>query len=218
MKKLLVVSAIAALGLTSVAFAGGLPEEMVAAPTAASSDASGIYVGFNGGWGFTNYKNNSFVTDLYFPGKFRKDNGFVGRVNIGYDFNQYFAAEAGYSYFSNKPNVGNFSGGNISTQAFDLYGKVKFPFVDGVRLFAKLGAGWLLMSSTIPIYQSYNHNANNINVAFGAGVEYSITKNIIAGLEWSRITGFSGASNVGRNYIPNADAFMIGLRYLIFSF
>ena len=193
MKKLLVVSAIAALGLTSVAFAGGLPEEMPAAPAAVASSDAGIYLGLQGGWGLTNWKNQYSNVS--------KDNGVVGRAFLGYDINRYFAIEGGYSYFFNKVTING--GSNIKTQAADAYFKGKLPVVDNFDLYAKLGAGWLFVNGD-------NGSRNNINVAFGAGADYYITPNVIANLEWTRI---EGNAKVGNNYIPYTDAFMVGLRY-----
>lgn len=205
MKNLLVVSAIAALGLSSAAFAGGLPEEMPAAPSASSSD-TGVYVGINGGWGFTNWRN---VQSVY--GHVTKDNGVVGRAFFGYNINRYFALEAGYSYFANKVKITGYPN-EIKTNAFDLYGKGSLPLVDSVDLYAKLGAGYL-MSNNAPIASNTTQQNNKgINVAFGAGIDYSITPNVIANAEWSRINGYPTVA-LNNNYQPNTDAFLIGVRY-----
>ena len=214
MKKLLVVSAIAALGLTSVAFAGGLPEEMPAAPAAASD--AGVYVGIEGGYGLTNWRN--IENNVSPPYSVIKDKGFVGRAFVGYDINKYFALETGFTYFFNKTeiikkNVALTSG--IITQVVDLYGKIKAPVVDSFDLYAKLGACYLMSNIENPIgtlAASYNNEGNvkNFNVAFGAGADYSITPNIIANVEWPRNSGHLNGDN---NYQTNTDAFMLGLRY-----
>ena len=163
MKKLLVVSAIAALGLTSVALAGSLPEAMPMAPAAMSSDA-GIYLGIQGGWGATNWKNFADINGTVDGTK--NDSGAVGRAFVGYDFNRYFAAEVGYSYFFNQEKL-QASAANchkIKTSIIDLLGKIKAPITDDFGLYAKLGLGYLmsnvevtalklpLASTTIVIY------------------------------------------------------------------
>jgi len=220
MKKLLVVSAVAVLGLTSAAFAGGLPEEMPAAPVAASSNDTGIYLGLQGGWGLTNWKNAENITDPdygYGVLGVHKDNGVVGRVFAGYDINRYFAIEGGYSYFFNKVNFSYFDAattngttGDIKTMAFDLMGKGKLPVVDGFDLYAKLGMD-CLMSRESGFASYSSDNANNFNVAYGAGMDYSITPNVIANLEWLRLNG--NARICSSKYQPNTDSFMVGLRY-----
>ncbi|MEI8055563.1 MAG: outer membrane beta-barrel protein [bacterium] len=218
MKKLLVVSAIAALGLTSVAFAGGLPEEMPTAPAASSSD-TGVYVGIEGGFGITNWK--TWETDASSSDKVSKDNGFAGRAFVGYDINRYFALETGYSYFSNKAVIKT-SGGveqtsGIKTQVIDLYGKIKAPVVDSFDLYAKLGACYLMSNiqkltsgSTAATLYKNEGNVKNFNVAFGAGADYAITPNVIANVEWLRNAGHYKSDD---KYQPNTDAFMLGLRY-----
>lgn len=201
MKKFLVVSAIAALGLSSVAFAGGIPEEMPMTP--AASDA-GFYLGLEAGWGLTNWKDTGNAWTYDNTISVDKDNGFTGRVFLGYDFTRYTAIEAGYSYFFNKADVTavNFTITSIKTSAIDLMGKIKAPIVDNFDLFAKLGGAYLMSRS--------NGNLNTVCLAFGAGADYYITPNVIANLEWLR---FAGHPKFDNDYQPNTDAFMIGLRY-----
>lgn len=210
MKKLLTISAVAALGLSSVAFAGGLPEVMPEAPMAVSSDA-GFYLGISGGWGLTNWRNlDGVFSAVGLTGdKVEKDNGFVGRAFIGYDFNRYFAAELGYTYFFNKPNL-DLAGVDTNfvknTSAVDLMGKIKAPVADNLDLYAKLGANYLMTK-----FDNNMSSHDNFNVAYGAGVDYMITPNVIANVEWLR---FNGHSRLNVNdYQPYTDAFLVGLRY-----
>jgi opacity protein-like surface antigen len=201
MKKLLAVSAIAALGLNSVVLAGGLPEEMPMAPAAISTSDTGVYVGIEGGWGLTNWK-------LQYDDA-SKDNGGVGRAFLGFDLNRYFAIEAGYTYFFNKPESTAAFGGKFvkRTQDIDLMFKGKLPVVDNFDLFAKLGGNYLMTSSDVSTFES----RNNFNVAYGAGADYYITPNVIASVEWLRFNGFE--KTYDNKYQPHTDAFMIGLRY-----
>ena len=217
MKKLLVVSAIAALGLTSVALAGGLPEEMPMAPAAVSSSDTGFYLGLSGGYGMTNWKNFEGIKILGVQQiSISRDNGAVGRAFLGYDLSRYFAIEFGYSYFFNKPKIafdngagafGNAAAFVKSTQAFDLMGKIKAPVVDNFDLYAKLGGNYLISNGN-----GYS-GVKSFNVAFGAGADYYITPNIIANVEWLRFNGKAKLSEDGNTYQPNTDAFMVGLRY-----
>lgn len=214
MKKLLVVSAVAVLGLSS-AFAGGLPEEMPVAPVAAVSNDTGVYLGLQGGFGMTHWKNLENTME----GKLKsvhKDNGIVSRVFAGYDINRYFAIESGYSYFFNKVNFDavNKAGkvvktGDTKTMAFDLMGKGKLPVVDSFDLYAKLGVNYL-MTRTNKTDDKASKNTNNFNLAYGVGADYSITPNIIANVEWLRL---NGNAKLNDKYQPNVDAFLIGLRY-----
>lgn len=209
MKKILVVSAIAALGLTSVAFAGGLPEEMPAAPAAVAVSDSGIYLGLEGGWGLTNWKNSDFNTGTGFS--VSKDNGFVGRVLAGYQINKYFAVEAGYSYYFNKASL-QLNGAewtNVKTQSIDLLLKLIAPVVENFDLYGKVGPNYMMTKVNSNNYGL--KNGDNFGVTFGFGADYSITPNVIANVEWLRNSGYQKVGN--ESYQPNTDAFMIGLRY-----
>ncbi|CAL7959544.1 Outer membrane protein [Gammaproteobacteria bacterium] len=206
MKKLLAVSAIAALGLTStIAFADDLPEEMSAAPVA-------VYLGIEGGLGLTNWKQ-SFSTN--------NDSGFVGRAFLGYDLNKYFAAEFGYSYFFNQTKITRIAVNDykINTQSFDLVGKGKLPILDKFSLFAKFGIGCLLSNvraQTSPETMSgFANNRTAFNVVYGIGADYNFTPNIIANIEWLRVNGkLKWVNNSDLSKLQRyTDAFMIGLRY-----
>lgn len=207
MKKLLVVSTIAALGLTSAVFAGGIPVDEMPAPVA-TSDA-GIYLGVEGGYGLTNWKNIDGTLGSM-TNVVTKDNGFVGRAFLGYDINKYFAVEFGYGYFFNKANVAStlaneINSTNIKTQVFDLFGKVKGPITEEFSLFAKLGMDYLISKDD-------TSTVKNFNVAYGAGADYAITPNVIANVEWLRYNGKAKITDPA-NFQEYADAFMIGLRY-----
>lgn len=205
--------AVVLLSLVSTGFAGGLPEKMPDAPMAIEASDTGIYLGLNTGGGFTNWKDSD-GSAFDFSGdtrviKVRGDSGLVGRVFVGYDINKYFAVEGGYSYFFSRASV-SMSGkrasnsGSIKTQAIDLYGKGKLPIFDKIDLYTKVGAGCLISNE-----ENWGR-FNNVNLAFGAGVDYYLTNNFIANIEWSRIAGYSTLNN---NYIPNTYAVMAGLRY-----
>lgn len=212
MKKLLAVSAIAALGLSGVAVAGGLPEPMPMAPMATTSE-SGIYVGAQGGWGITHWKDVNSDDDSSID----NDNGFVARGFLGFDINRYFALEAGYTYFFNRAKIksGSTESFKIDTSAIDLMFKGKLPVVDNFDLYAKLGASYLMSN----VKKSFDGNDptgldgkhNNFNVAYGAGADYYITPNVIANVEWLRFNG--NLKQDVKHYQPYTDAFLLGLRY-----
>jgi len=213
MKKLLVVSAVAVLGLSSVAFAGKHHHHVNKAPcvtpivpmVACNSDA-GWFIGLQGGLGLTNWSNAENVwvgEDL--NSRVHSDNAFVGRIFAGYDLNKYFALEGGYSYFFNEANFKPVGFANIKTTAFDVYGKGKMPLIDKFDLYAKLGLD-LLMTNIVN-----DSNRQNIGIAFGAGIDYKFAPNFIANAEWSRMNGNARINS--ERYQPGIDAFMIGLRY-----
>ena len=216
MKKILVISTVAALGLSAAALAGGLPEAMPLAPT--SSSDMGVYFGLQGGYGVTNWKNLDQSEDAFGKGSViegvSKDNGFVSRVFVGADLSRYLAVEFGYTWFFNKPklNIAG-EGENVlklkNTMVLDLMGKVKAPVVDGFDLYGKLGVNYSM--SRINNNDIDLSTIRNFNVAFGAGADYYITPNIVANVEWLR---YNGKTKVAADkYQPHTDAFLVGLRY-----
>ena len=107
----------------------------------------------------------------------------------------------------------------VKNSAIDLMGKIKAPVADNVDFYAKLGANYLMSkfdNLTLGGAVSVNkQNIDNFNVAYGAGIDYSITPNIIANLEWLRFNGYTRVwdSSGKVKYQPHTDAFMVGLRY-----
>lgn len=217
--KILLVSAFA-LGLSSVAFAGGLPEVMPPAPVAMTSD-TGVYIGIEGGYEMTNWKSvdgDNFLLGNQFGASATRDNGLVGRGFIGYDINKYFAIEGGFTQFNTQKTrvyIGNTVIMSIRTQAIDLEGKIKAPITDEFSLYGKLGANYLMSNVKSGFGLS---NRNNFNVLFGAGADYAVTPNIIINAEWMRYNGHQKLNVNGNDcfytdYQPYADAFMVGIRY-----
>jgi OmpA-OmpF porin, OOP family len=211
LKKTLLVSA-CALGLSSVAFAGGLPEEMPPAPCATAAVDSGIYIGVEGGFEMTNWKNiqNDVIS-------VSKDNNVGARGFLGYDINKYFAIEAGFTQLGFTRTEIGFAGtpyylGKILTEAVDLELKIKAPVTDEFYLYGKVGADFMwsnVSGANIPPFNM--SNVNNLNVLYGAGADYLITPNVVANIEWMRYNGY--AKITSDSYQPYADAFMIGIRY-----
>lgn len=234
MKKSLLVGAVAVFGAT--AFAGGLPETMPITP--GSSSDMGVYVGLQGGYGVTNWKNTesfeheeSTTTGTNTYDKALKDNAFAGRVFVGADLSRYFAVEFGYNHFFNKPKIEETISQSTSTSsetwstavdtktelvsfkntmALDLMAKLKAPVAEGFDLYAKVGVSYLMSRVDKSSSNDYKNNGNNFNLAFGAGADYYITPNVIANVEWVR---YGGKAKIDSNYQPSADLFLLGVRY-----
>jgi len=210
MKKSLLISAMAVFGLTSSAFAATSPD-------------AGFYMGLSGGFDMTNDQNQE---NLIIPCGCRVidahgDHGFASRVFVGYDINRYFAVESGYSYFFNDVTMDRVSEKGMfyevdasNHMVFDLYGKGKLPLIKNFDLYAKLGANLYktCMNTRMSTGMSSSpDNKNNVNISFGAGADYYIRSNVIANFEWLRVNSNARASDT--QYQPNADVFLLGLRY-----
>lgn len=53
-------------------------------------------------------------------------------------------------------------------------------------------------------------NRDNLNIAYGLGVDYAIFSKSIIDISWLR---YNGHGKMERNYQPYADIFMMGIRY-----
>jgi opacity protein-like surface antigen len=215
MKKLLVVSALA-LGLSSIALAGGIAEKMPVAPVATAPVAKtgfnqNIYVGIQGGWANSGLKMydgiggtlslDRFDFDVPYTLSGRtsvsNDTGWGGRIFVGYQFHKYFAVEAGYFLMRTATVSGN---GLITTPdnaTAALIGTGYFN--DDV----KTQAFDIVAKGIIPVNDSFNFYAK-----LGAG--YLMNKESINyGYDFSSVQGpkqdFSASDN------NNNFAFVYGL-------
>jgi opacity protein-like surface antigen len=196
-------------------------DENLVAPITNTLTDTGIYLGLEGGLGMTNwYRYNNFTLyradgAIYSNVHAKQGNGAISRVFVGYDINRYFAFESGFIYFFNQAyftssNLGDTD--NIKTIVFDLYGKGKLPIIQNLDLYAKLGANCLMRHTAIhSSARRFGDNDNIFRVAYGAGVDYYITSNVVANIEWVCLNGSS--KFISKNYQPNTDVFMVGLRY-----
>ncbi|MFA6409424.1 MAG: porin family protein [Gammaproteobacteria bacterium] len=177
-----------------------------------SANDQSPYLGLGIGYDITHWKVGNYHYDNFIV-NMSKDSGIASRIFAGYDFNKYFAAEVGFTYFSNRAEENHAPSPVITsvvlTQALDFLGKIKAPLTDNFDFYAKAGLGYL-MSYPKSTNTDTVINRENINIAYGIGLDYSITSNIIADISWLR---YHGHAKMNLNYQPNADTFMIGLRY-----
>jgi opacity protein-like surface antigen len=217
-KKLLV--GVIAFGLSTVALANGnvYSEPVAPAAVAASSDFTpGIYFGLQAG--YVNADMNSDDSNR----KVKNDSGIVGgRLFVGYDFHRYFAAEMGYMMYSPAIKVSEKNTNpeaklyETKISAFDLVGKLKAPVTDGVNVYAKAGAGYLMLKNDkIAPSERANLSSSNdrIDLVYGLGVSYDITPNWIADVSWTRYNGDYTAKV--KKAQPNVDFYALGIAYKI---
>jgi opacity protein-like surface antigen len=228
MKKVFTVGLFSAsLVCGTTAFAGVFSEEIPIASSISFSD-SGFYLGLEGGYGDTNWRNldgTSGVLSISGPGtqttvlSAGKDSDFIGRICAGYDFNRYYAAEIGYSYYFDKAKIvdaaNNDNYTSFKTQNLDMFLKGKIPAVDDLSLFAKVGADYLF--GNVSNYGTFVTSATRgLCLAYGAGIDYVVSSNIVTSIEWLRNSGKQKVSS--KSYTPQSDSIMIGIRYKFDSY
>lgn len=203
----------------------------------ASAAVAGPYVG--GQIGFGNVHQDGFSTSQLnraIGGTFvsgtnsSKDTGVAGRVFAGYQMNQNFAAEMGYSKFTNAtanasvntqaPTQTLTAKGTVKTYAVDLVGKAILPLQYGFNLYGKAGIAYLNSStevSTTLVKKGFGttttsakvtDTAHHIYPTFGAGVGYDVTQNLVADVSWNRIQKTGNSSK-----LASTDLFAVGMAY-----
>lgn len=182
--------------------------------TVASSHAASNapYVGAQIGYGNVHQNNNLIDSDS-------KDTGVAGRLFAGYQFNDYFAAEMGWSKFSNA--TAKFSNSvlnvneTIKTDAIDLVAKGIYPVTSEVKVYGKLGAAYLMTRANVKgSYYGYAFNESEtqrkVLPTAGVGVSYDINSNLAADISYNRI------QKVGNSDLVNStDLVSAGLIYSI---
>jgi hypothetical protein len=205
-----VLIALSTIGLSSAAYAD-------------SDCSSGFYIGGQLGYGNVDYGN--VVTDTFTEDfgdtpqalgltvtKNVKESGFAGRVYGGYQINQYFGAEAGYTRFTNntyKATATDSSGAmaaildtSVKTQQIDILGKIGTPFGNsGFR--ADLKAGPVYVKSS-----GGSSSENNWDPAAGASFAYNFTQSFAMDVSYLHAFGSGSISS------PNTDLATLGVSYL----
>lgn len=167
--------------IASVFGAGAVVSGIALADSGMSSTycKPGFYAGVQAGWGQTNYNNEDVLSEVvtnvgnygqyyaYVPvaGAEINDTGISGRLFAGYQFNPYFAVEAGYTQFHKTDFSQTFSevstgsgavsvvtptgfsyryDGEITEHATDVVAKVTYPFnFYGFGVYGKVGAAFV---------------------------------------------------------------------------
>jgi opacity protein-like surface antigen len=193
--------------------------------TTANATVSGPYLGGDLGWGTTHQQGFEQIDILKGMDVNTTQDGLAGRIFAGFKFNEYLAAEMGYTKFSNQTskfnqNVGldNLAGNEkIQAYAVDLVAKGTLPLQNGFSLFGKLGAAYLAedASATVTasdpffgtVSDSVSQNTNKILPTFGLGVSYDINSNLSTEVSWMHI------QKVGTTDLQNTDFIGLGLTY-----
>jgi len=191
----------------------------------------GFYAGVQAGWGKTNYNQEDVLDEVVtangsysFIGSEVNDTGISGRIYGGYQFNPYFALEAGYTQFhktdfkitsvySHTPS--SLFEGEVTEHATDVVAKVTYPFNYGFGVFAKVGGAFVAAdrhinetsihtSGNIPSEVLYTKSYQAVRPTYGAGIDYTIPgTSFDVDISYTQIAGGGG--------IPRTDLAAIGI-------
>lgn len=240
--KLLTLTAVgvASLGVAAAALAGG--PEYAPAPSYA-----GIYLEGNVGYAARNWlksaptpfgiSNLSNVSGGGIASTSNLRGGFTGGVDVGYQFNQYFAVEAGWMYLPRAKATFNTSDATFnavnsqsvatpftaSVNSGLAYGafKMSAPVYENTYIFGKLGAGYVYnRAKGLPAgvtFSSTNGSAGVTrssywNPLWAAGVQYYFNPSLSVNFQYMNIAGYSKASS--KNFAaPSTNLFTVGVGY-----
>ncbi len=185
-----------AVGIAALALAGS-----------AVAATPGAYVGGQLGWGDTHVDFDPSATSS-------DTTGVAGRVNAGYQFNNFLGAELGYTQFTTADAHGLFFHESEQTKAVDLVAKATLPLADGFSLFGKLGVADEINEAHINVGNnvmswSDQDDRNRVLPTFGAGVAYAFNEHLAGDVSWMHIQ--KCGSNDGT--INNTDLVGVGLTY-----
>lgn len=164
---------------------------------AISPIASAWYVEGNVGYGKVNSDLDYWSTD---------NTGTAESLNIGYEFNQNFALEAGFANFSD--TSADYLGDlNTENYYFDVAAKGILPLAKGFQLFGKLGIAEAHTKWANYIYGDTQGNGYTRTVGLvGGGVSYNVTDHFA-------ITAQYVTTSKSGDEVPEMEMTSIGLAY-----
>jgi len=171
------------------------------------NENAGFVIGAQGGYANEHWDNLAPSSSSV------NDTGFAARGYIGYDVNQFFGFESGYTYLP-KTTVDGQSG-NVKNYAIDLLAKLSIPVSSVLNIYAKAGEGYLNSRFSGGGAGYANDQTNtHIGPVFGVGAAYEIIPNLAIDVSWMR---YSGQGNIANGsdfeYQPSPDALLLGVSY-----
>lgn len=210
------------------------------------ASVDGFYLGGQIGWGKVHLNGLSSsdmqeAADLALPGPFTvtsnststSDDGWAGRLYAGYQFDCHWAAELGWSIFSDVDTSGTIKGidlvnvapytihanGSVDIDAVDLVVKGMMPLQNNFSVYGKLGVAYVWShggnASASIIEPGIINATGKVNLSdehkffptFGVGVAYDITPNVVADIAYNRI------QKVGSSDLGSTDMATVGIAY-----
>jgi len=228
LRKLFTTASLVALSgvFASGAMAGG---QEVILPT-----YSGIYLEVNLGYAHIDWRNYALgIPNFGGPLSTSISNtlgGFSAGANIGYQFNEYWAFEAGWYYLPKvrgttptPPSVSPFV--DVKATAWFAYfaGKLMLPIYQDTYIFAKIGGAYreTRLSADAAFLNPVTGQPLPIRgrywvPLFGAGIQYYITPNWSLNAQYVRIPGYQraiAATTRNRLNVPAANILTAGVGY-----
>ncbi len=186
--------------------------------TSANATLPGPYIGGQLGWGDVHQTDDI----KHQRGLDLSSTGIAGRLLAGYRFNNFIAAELGWSKFSNATAKAKHSGfddetvtvkGTVKTDAVDLVAKAMYPIDCGFSVYGKAGIAYVMARASMEAkvhgvkIESDNDSEDKLFPTFGVGINYAINEKVSTDLSWNRI------QKTGKSNIKSTDLVAVGLLY-----
>lgn len=157
-----------------------------------------VYIGLQLGYANTHYTEQwliSGTTNIRTVGDVQ-NSGLAGRFHVGYDFNQYFALEAGLTFLPKVEfNDINSTGVDVSfTQSiFDFCAKANLPLQYNIDLYGKAGFASVLRddleASAGNVRVETDYQDTKTVPALGAGMAYGFNDHVFVDLSYMHYFG-----------------------------
>ncbi len=183
--KIVVKNVLIAMGAVVVGLSTSAAMAAVAAP-------NGWYAEANLGQSRSHVSNDASIAS-------HSQNGFGWNILAGYKFIPYVGVEMGYTnYADSNVTFVDSSTGHLSFYSYDIAAKGILPLQDsGFDLFAKLGVAHSHVSaSNSSTYSFSKSHGSATNAFYGVGVDYNLTSNVAANIQWQRARGNSNTGSL----------------------
>ena len=211
---------IANIAITTTTFAAGAPK-----PT----HLPGPYIGIQGGISIADEGSNALADYIaQFDPHRRNQGGLGGRVLLGWNFNQFFSIEGGYSYYADNTYRTPSYETRFKTYTWDIMGKIALPLrfitnkLNNWSLYGKFGAAYVTGSfNNVQTATGFTDQTNHAwQPTYSLGLVYNFNNNISADVSW---TGFTGKDKIkvanngdvlnANQVTPSGNLFAIGFAY-----
>jgi OOP family OmpA-OmpF porin len=147
----------------------------------------------------------------------RNDVGY--KVQVGYQFNDYFAIESGYVDLGKEEYTAHISGGHVDVESkakgYNLDAVGIYPIGNGISLFGKFG----FINAEVKVdvsasgpggSASGSESVTKVKQVYGVGVAYEFYQNIAVRAEAERYANLGDGSKTGET---DVDLFSVGVSY-----
>lgn len=164
--------------------------------------APGFYVGGQLGWSKADYSTSDLSVPSVITNTGVDNSGLGGRLSAGYQFNQNWAAELGYTKYANVKfkdvtvigtNIGQVA---VKNDAIDIVGKGILPLDNGFNVFGKLGMSYVKVKVDATTVNLRIADDNKWRPTFGLGAGYDFNQNVTADISWMRVQNGGSVRNL----------------------